>query len=113
MSKPDTAKSKAPSHSSITPAGPLPAHLRGSRDAIFHLLRQVTAAKVPGLRSETGSASAYAHPVRSRTPAAVPLACGTALRGFLEEDQFEFTPAEVRRRAARSLAASLRRAVAS
>lgn len=75
----------------------LPVHLRGSRDAIFHLLRGAPAANASGqTRSANPPVANLADSDRTRKPAATLPADRANVQDFFQEDQFVFHSAEAR-----------------
>lgn len=110
MNRPTTAERDLLAFSALPSDAVLPAHLRGSREAIFHLLRQASAPnEPPRARSDVLPGTIQPHSTIVRKQTLDSPARSTGLQGYLQEDQFEFLSADARGSVVRSFVASQNR----
>ena len=97
-----TALSNVPPYPAPLPGAVVPAQLRGTRAAIFHLLRTDEPPKEARRPCPpTPVVATQAPPVRARQQAPGLPVHSTGMRGFLYGDQFEFLSADIRGAASR------------
>ncbi len=98
-----TAKSTIQPCPSPVVSAEVPTHLRGSRAALFHLLRQPHAVQNPKPPAPPQARPAAVKQIARPSPNNI------ELRAFIQEDQFEFLSVEARGEAVRSVATSRNR----
>jgi len=114
MNSPTTAEGRLVLHPALPSDAVLPEHLRGSREAIFHLLRRDPGPNGPVRpRPATLPAAILTRPACAPKQAPASSVRNAGWQGFLQEDQFEFLSMETRSAAVRSYASSGNRMAAS
>ena len=114
MNSPTTAEDRLVVRPTLPSDAELPENLRGSREAIFYLLRRDPGPNGP-VRPRPATLPAAIHTRAACAPKQAPVSSvrSTGWQGFIQEDQFEFLSMETRSAAVRSYASSGNRMAAS